>query len=188
MLFKRRQPRGLFPYLREWVWPTMGWNRTLSYFHHRLFRSADSSYRITGGLATGVAVSFTPLLGTHFLQALLYAHFFRQSKIAAMIGTFWGNPWTIPPMFYFDYKLGNFLLTLGQGRDDLMLPSGQGLGYLLSEPSALFLPLMLGGVVFALLVWPLAYMLLYFPVRGMRRAYRLRRLLLVRFKKRQSQS
>lgn len=166
----------------------MGWRRTVSYFHHRLFRSSDSTYRITGGLATGAAVSFTPLLGTHFLQALLYAHFFRQSKIAAMVGTFWGNPWTIPPMFYIDYKLGVFLLTLGQSKDDRLLTAERGLGYLLSEPLSLFMPLLLGGVICALLSWPLAYTILYYPVRSMQRAYRLRRLLLVRFKRRQSQS
>lgn len=166
----------------------MGWARTVSYFHHRLFRGTDSSYRITGGLATGVAVSFTPLLGTHFLQAFVYAHVFRQSKIAAMIGTFWGNPWTIPPMFYLDYHLGAFLLTWGRGQGEWLTSSTRGLGHLLSEPLSLFLPLMLGGVVLALLAWPLAYMLLYFPVSGMRRAYRLRRLLLVRFKRRQKQS
>lgn len=187
-MFKRRQPREILPYLREWIWPSMGWRRTASYFHHRLFRGSDSTYRITGGLATGVAVSFTPLLGTHFLQAVLYAYFFRQSKIAAMVGMFWGNPWTIPPMFYIDYRLGDFLLTLGQGGDDHPLSGERGLGYLLSEPLSLFMPLLLGGVICAALSWPLAYMMLYYPVRSMQRAYRLRRLLLVRFKKRQSQT
>ncbi len=183
-MFKRRKSREIPVLLREMVWPSMGWKRAISYFHHRLFRQSDSTYRITGGLATGAAVSFTPLLGTHFLQSLIYAHIFNQSKIAALVGTFWGNPWTLPPIFYFDYHLGVWLMRVFQANDFVPLPQEHTLSHLLSDPLHLFLPLMLGGAVLAVLFWPVAYLILYYPVRSMQRAYRLQRLKRLRLKRR----
>lgn len=182
-MFKRRKPREISALLREMVWPSMGWKRALSYFHHRLFRQSDSAYRITGGLATGAAVSFTPLLGTHFVQSFIYAHIFRQSKIAALVGTFWGNPWTLPPIFYFDYHLGVWMMKVFQASDFVPMPQEHTLSHFLSDPLRLFLPLMIGGTILALLSWPVAYLMLYYPVRGMQRAYRLQRLLRLRKKR-----
>ncbi len=176
MLFKRRDPRDIFLYLREMIWPSMGWRRAVDYFNHRLFRRSDSTYRIAGGIATGAAVSFTPFLGAHFVQAILYAHIFRQSKIAAMIGTFWGNPWTLPPMFYIDYKLGVRLMDIFWSGDFAPLPHEHTLSHFMHDPMRLFLPLSIGGIICALLSWPIAYLIVYYPVRGMQRAYRLRRL------------
>ncbi|MFN3826161.1 MAG: DUF2062 domain-containing protein [Micavibrio sp.] len=175
MLFKRRKPLALHIRTREALWPSMGWGRAASYFRHRLLRQSASTYKIAGGLATGVAVSFTPLLGTHFIQSALYAHFMRQSKIAALVGTFWGNPWTIPPMFYLDYKIGAGLFSLF-GFTALLPPDDHGLAHLWQEPLYLFLPMLLGGIICAVVSWPLAYLGFYFPVRGMQRAYRLERL------------
>lgn len=183
MLFKRRDPQGLSKILRELLWPTMGWRRALSYYHHRLFRQSDATYRIAGGLATGAAVSFTPLLGTHYLQSILWAHILRQSKIAAMIGTYWGNPWTLPPMFYFDYVLGVWLMELFGGKGSASLPEEHTFSYLISDPMQLFLPMLIGGIICAILSWPVAYLIVYYPVDRLRRAYRLRRLKQFRFRK-----
>lgn len=154
----------------------MGWKRAIDYFYHRLFRQSDSNYRITGGLASGVAVSFTPLLGLHFLLAVLCAHIFNQSKIAAMVGTFWGNPWTLPPIFYLDYKVGIWILDLVRVGDFAILPETHTLSYILSDPLQLFLPLMVGGFICAIIGWHIGYLILYYPVRSLQKAYHQRRL------------
>lgn len=175
MLFKRSQPRPFKRYARDMLWPAMPWRRVVTYFQHRLFRSSDSTYRVAGGLATGVAVSFTPLLGLHLVQTLLFAHIFRQSKAAALIGTLWGNPWTLPLMFYGDYKLGVFVMEIfWQGRF-AALPAEHSWDHFLSNPVGLFLPMLIGGVLCAFAAWFVSYGLLYYPVRLMQGLYDSRR-------------
>lgn len=181
-MFKRREPLHLYRQLREMIWPSMGWKRTLSYIHHRLFRQSDSTYRIAGGLATGAAVSFTPFLGTHYIQCLIYAHLSRQSKLAALVGTFWGNPWTLPPMFYLDYKLGVWLLQMSGAEEQIALPHEHTMSFFLSEPMALLLPTSIGGIILGLLSWPVYYLILYYPVRRLQETYYNRRRLKLNLK------
>ena len=52
-------------------------------------------------------VSFSPFIGFHFLLAILFAYLLRGNLIAALIGTFVGNPFTFPFIWIFIYKVGN---------------------------------------------------------------------------------
>lgn len=175
MLFKRSQPRSFIHYARDMIWPTMHWRRIVSYFQHCLFRKSDSPYRIAGGLAMGAAVSFTPLLGLHLVQAIVYAHIFRQSKVASLIGTLWGNPWTLPFMFYGDYRLGVWLMDIFWDGRFAVLPAEHTLENFLSNPVGLFLPLLIGGAISAVAAWFVFYAILYYPVRAMQKIYNQRR-------------
>ncbi len=186
-IFKRRTPHHTFKRIREAFWPSQGWRRTLHYYRHRVFRTGDSTYKITAGLASGAAVSWSPFLGTHFAQALFLAWLVRGNLLAGFIGTVWGNPWTFPVMFWASYTLGVMICTpFGLG-DFVALPTGMDfshflgepwefLQYLFAHPLKLLLPLSLGGYLCALGFWPLAYAVLYYPVRSARKAYRLQRL------------
>ena len=61
-------------------------------------------------LATGAAVSFTPLLGTHFIQSGAISYLFGFNFIASLIGTFVGNPWTFPFIWWASMTFGSFVL------------------------------------------------------------------------------
>ncbi len=165
----------------------MGWGRTYHYYRHRIFRTGDSTYKITAGLATGAAVSWSPFLGTHFLQALFLSWLLKANLLAGFIGTAWGNPWTFPVMFFLSYKLGAWLCGLFGLERIVSLPDRDDfsyfmdhpllfLDYLFAYPLHLLLPLTIGGYLFALLFWPLTYVTLYYPVRLARRTYRLQRM------------
>lgn len=159
MLFRRRNNPGLWHKARQYVWPSMGWTRTYHYFRHRIFRNTLGTHEIAGGMAVGMAVSFTPLIGTHLLQALLFAWLFRLNVLAAFAATVIGNPWTFPFIFWLDYRVGAWVFGL------------------FGMEGAAALMMLVGGVLCALLVWPLAYMVLYYPVKGAQRAYRLQKIL-----------
>ncbi len=186
-ILKRRKPQSFWRKFREMCWPTMGWTRTASYYKHRMFREGDSVRRITGGLAIGASISFTPFLGTHFIQAAFLAVLFRANWPAAMIGTFWGNPWTFPFLFWSSYALGALIMrSLGYG-DMIQLPDNVDFAllrtepslffqYLLDNPMKLLMPFAIGGYFAALLFWPFAYALLYFPVKSMNKLYHKERL------------
>ena len=47
-------------------------NRIISYYKLRLARLPDSNYAISSGFACGAMVSFTPLLGFHFVLAIVF--------------------------------------------------------------------------------------------------------------------
>ncbi|MCB1556689.1 MAG: DUF2062 domain-containing protein [Alphaproteobacteria bacterium] len=187
-LFKRRHPRKIYQHIRESLWPSQGWKRTWHYYRHRIFRGGDSSHRITGGLAVGIGVSFTPFIGTHLAQAAFFAWLFRMNWVAALVGTAWGNPWTFPFLFWISYRTGVWLCNLFSPNDFFTLPPDTDFGALLTDPGAFFgylfdnpvkilLPLSVGSYVAALIAGILAYGVLYAPVYRIRRAYHKRRLL-----------
>ncbi|MBU0859645.1 MAG: DUF2062 domain-containing protein, partial [Alphaproteobacteria bacterium] len=185
-ILKRRDKQGFWRRMRESVWPTMGWRRAGHYYRHRVFRTGDSTYKITAGLAIGIGVSFTPFLGTHFLQAVVVAFALRANWIAAFVGTAIGNPWTFPFLFALTYKVGVFLCGLAGDGDFIALPDDVTLDNFMDDPFAFLafmfahplkflLPMTVGGYVCGVAVMPLSYALLYMPVRAARKAYRLQR-------------
>lgn len=110
MVFKRRTPRSYWQVLTESVWPRGGWTRAFHYVKHRIRRLPDHPDRIARGLAVGVFVSFTPLFGLHFVLAALLARLLRGNVLAALLGTFFGNPLTFPLIAYSSMKIGRLML------------------------------------------------------------------------------
>jgi uncharacterized protein (DUF2062 family) len=171
-MFRRREKQTIMQRMREAAWPSMGWSRAWDYYRHRLFRRSDSPGQITAGLAIGVGISFVPLLGTHFVQAVIVAWLVRANALAAFIGTAVGNPWTFPLMFWLDYKVGALIFAvLGYG-DLAALPHDLTWRFLLDHPLHLFLPMLIGGYLCAVFFFPVAYALLYYPVKMMQKSYR----------------
>ena len=85
-------------------------NRIISYYKLRLARLPDSNYAISSGFACGAMVSFTPLLGLHFVLAVVFAYLIRGNFIAALIGTVVGNPITFPFIAAICVRTGSFIL------------------------------------------------------------------------------
>lgn len=160
----------------------MGWRRSFYYYLHRVFRGGDSVHRVTAGLALGVAFSFSPFLGTHILQATFAAVLIRANWVAAIVGTVWGNPWTFPFIFWISYQTGVWCCNILGGADFVSMPDYIGmqyfsdhplsfLSYLAAHPLKLLLPMTIGGYICALLSWPIAYAILYYPVRIAQKSY-----------------
>ncbi len=167
MIFKRRNPKGLLRTIAEFFWPRGGWRRAGTYVLHRMRRLPDSPERICRGIALGSFVSFLPLYGLHFASAALIAWIFRGNILAALLGTFYGNPITFPVMAVSAIELGNWLLgrttpvtfaevmsAIGQASGELWsnLISGVTAGsvhwYSLAEFFwQVFFPYVIGGVI-----------------------------------------
>lgn len=113
MVFKRRNRRPLWRSIQESFWPSIGWSRAVQYTQHRLRRLPDSPERVARGVFAGVFVSFLPLFGFHFLSGALLAWIMRGNIIAALIGTFLGNPLTYPPIIWVSLRAGYWM----RGRD-----------------------------------------------------------------------
>lgn len=66
----------------------------------------DTPHKISLGFACGVFVSFSPVFGLHFVYAALLAVILRGNVLAALLGTFFGNPLTFPFIATISYRLG----------------------------------------------------------------------------------
>ncbi len=153
-MFKRRARRTFWGRAREFIWPQSGWRRAFAYMTHRIKRLPGTPQSIAAGVACGVAASFTPLVGFHFILAALLAWLIGGSIIASAIGTAVGNPWTFPFIWIGIYRLG--ALILGWDISET-LPDGLTLTYIVDNPIAVLLPMVVGGVPAALVAWSVTY-------------------------------
>lgn len=173
-MFKRRKPLTLTETAQEAFWPSMGWRRAFIYIKHRLVRLSDSSHSIGLGIAIGMGVSFTPLLGTHFIQAGIIAWALRANIFSAMIGTFFGNPWTFPIFWWAGFSLGSYLFSFWgiKGADNIPDDITFDLMWELikSEPLTLFLPWMLGGYILMCVCILVTYPIFFYFVKAAKAA------------------
>jgi len=110
VVFKRRNPRSYFRTFVEALWPRGGWTRAFHYVKHRIRRLPDRPDRIARGVGAGVFVSFTPFFGLHFISAAISAWIVRGNVLAALLGTFFGNPLTFPIIAVSSMKFGHWIL------------------------------------------------------------------------------
>lgn len=75
-----------------------------------LMGRVDAPERVAAALALGVGVGLSPFIGFHFILAVVLASVFRLHKLDTVIGSFAGNPWTLPPVYAMGYRLGRMLL------------------------------------------------------------------------------
>ena len=140
--------------------------RFFSYYKLKLARLPDSSYAISAGFACGSMVSFTPLLGFHFVLAVVFSYLFRANYIAALIGTIVGNPISFPFIWGLIYKVGAFIVD----RSDNNLIPNINFEIIIKQTYDIFIPMLVGGAVLAIPVWVLTYFITYSFVSSFKKA------------------
>ncbi len=70
----------------------------------------DPPEMVAASFAVGVTISFTPLIGLHWLVALLLAFVLKLNKIDVLLGTLVVNPITIGPISAVALPLGRLFL------------------------------------------------------------------------------
>ena len=166
MLFKRRKPLPTHRRLGEIVWPSSGWRRAATYFGHRVGRLPGTPYKIAAGLACGVSISFTPLIGFHFLGACLLALLLRGNLIASAVGTVAGNPWTFPLIWFWTFKSGRWFLTMLGVEVPPVAQFNFTVSYIAENFSSIFVPMLVGGVPAACVIWIVTYLVAFRLVQG----------------------
>jgi uncharacterized protein len=94
--------------------------RKLRYFYLRFIRLKATPEHLARGFAIGVFWGMFPLPGVQMLTAIVTAAFLRGSKVAAIAGTWLGNPLTTLPLTALNFHVGQTLL----GRNWTELPQG----------------------------------------------------------------
>lgn len=109
-MFKRRDRRPIWQIVISVLYPRGGWGRAAQYVKHRLRRLPDTPEKISRGIAAGVFTSFTPFYGLHFIIAAVSARLVRGNILAALLGTFFGNPLTYIPIGVASLGTGYWML------------------------------------------------------------------------------
>lgn len=110
---------------------------------------------VASGIAIGLFCAFIPAPGQIPLAALL-AFLLRGNLPLAVVVTWVSNPFTYLPLFYFTFRVGNFLL----GREPVHLQFDFTLASIWENLSSFGLPLFLGSILCGIIVSGLSYFLI----------------------------
>ena len=114
-----------------------------------------SPHAVASGFACGSMVSFTPLLGLHFILAIVFAYLMRGNIVAALLGTIVGNPVTFPFIWGLIYKVGTFVISTKH----VEFNNEINFNMIITQTYEFFLPMLLGGAILAIPVWLITYTL-----------------------------
>lgn len=115
---------------------------------------------VAGGLAAGLFVAMLPL-PAHMLIAAAAAILLRVNLPLAVASVWVSNPLTMAPQFFFQYKLGAWILHESVRRDvsfvDTQVRFEPTITWLATEFNKIWAPLVLGSLIVAVIAAALAY-------------------------------
>ena len=101
------------------------------------------------GLAIGVFCGCFPFFGFQTLLGLFLAKAIKGNLFLAAIGTWISNPFTYVPLYFFNYKVGSFLLKISP---DIIFDKTLKIEELWEQGSVFSLRLIFGSVLVGLLL------------------------------------
>ncbi|MBN8995808.1 MAG: DUF2062 domain-containing protein [Rhizobiales bacterium] len=170
MILARRNKRTFTEHIRETIWPSAGWSRSLRYFGKRILRLSGSPHAVATGFAAGIFVGWSPLFGFHYLMAVGLSLLLRGNVLAAVLSTTIANPVTLPALLALDYKVGAMIL----GHHPHPPP---GIGHSIAEKSMAKIlpviePLIVGWVIMGTITALASYFIVGYAVRAFQHARR----------------
>ena len=129
----------------------MNISKILRLIKMKIFRIKDFPESVAIGLAWGVSISFTPLLGLHLIICYSGTILMRGNLIAATVGSVIGNPWTFPFFFYLAYKLGLLFFFSPLEKYEFKIK------FLIENFQDLYFPTLVGSLPIAIIVWLITY-------------------------------
>lgn len=181
MLFSPRHPPSWRTSFRLALWPRRSFARSVRYLGWRVVRLGGSAHGLALGVAIGVFVATLPILGFQFLFAGLLAWLVRGNVPAALLGTFWANPLSLPLLWLSSHWLGSavigspatltaaeLLATLDQVRASLLTPGAVTLSAVYGLLWPVWKPLLIGSLPIASVCAVLFYGLTFNLIGGYR--------------------
>jgi uncharacterized protein len=126
--------------------------------YDRLIRIRGTPHEIAMGMALGLYIGMTPLMGVHIVVAVFFAMLLKWNKLAAAIGVWVTNPVTALPIYGINYVVGAHVtgvtrpLRLGE-------PGFSRIVDIFIKAPEIFWTLLVGGMITGL---PLAILGYYF--------------------------
>jgi uncharacterized protein (DUF2062 family) len=126
----------------------LAWQRQIRYWYVRLLRLQSTPHAMARGLAVGIFAGMFPFLGLQTAIAVFLAIPLRGNKLVAAAGTWVSNPLTFVPIYWFNYKLGQWVLQWeGPAFSELNWRSGNLLEHTSNAAIALLVGSALAGLM-----------------------------------------
>jgi uncharacterized protein (DUF2062 family) len=149
------------------------WKQRLNVLYVKFKSIQGDPHYVAMGMAVGVFVAVTPTIPFHTAIAVAMAFALKASKPAAVIGVWFSNPITIPPLYYGSYKLGMLML----GRSDSLDSSVLSLMEMLKQGMDITIAMIIGGAVLGIVPAIASYFVTRHFVRKLRARRRAKKLL-----------
>jgi uncharacterized protein (DUF2062 family) len=139
--------------------------RIVRYQYLKLLRIKDDPAKVAKGFAVGIAVGALPCMGIQTIVALPVVLLLRGNFLATAVGVWWTNPLTAIPVYYFEYKLGVLLTGCKQISYrkfvTVITHVTENPSELLTMGHNILVPLFWGGLLVAIVLFPIAYRVSY---------------------------
>ena len=147
------------------------WDKQKRYWLAKIKRLKGTPSSVASGIACGVAVSFTPFVGAHFVLAMSSAWVLRGNIVAAALGTAFGNPWTFPFIWLSVLYTGKIILNEGyEGIADVNFVKvfskafdalvNLDFGVFWADVWPILHPMIIGCIPYVLISWWLSYVMI----------------------------
>lgn len=87
------------------------WAKARHLVVHRILRLDDTPHRIAFGVFLGFVVGATPTIGFQMIIYVAFATLLRANKVSGILPVWMSNPITAVPLYYTNWRIGQFLLT-----------------------------------------------------------------------------
>jgi uncharacterized protein (DUF2062 family) len=84
-------------------------NKLFRYFEYKILHIDDTPHKISLGVAIGLFMAYSPLLGLHLLQIIILSILLRANKFAALVSTWVSNVFTYAIIYYPAYLIGKII-------------------------------------------------------------------------------
>jgi uncharacterized protein len=142
--------------------------RTFGYYRLKVMRLGGSPHAVAIGLAAGVLIAWTPLLGLHILIAMPFAYLIGGSVVAAALGTVFANPLTFPIIWPLTWEVGQIMLGADASARQIDLQALFAHLDFTQLWRPILLPMLVGSVPLGLLCALPFYVATYLGVRSFR--------------------
>lgn len=141
--------------------------RQVRYLYLRFLRLRSTPAALARGFAVGVFAGMFPFFGAQTLLSVLAAVLIKGNKIMAAAGTWVSNPLTYVPIYAFNFQVGRWLL-----HESVTLPrldGQQSIRALFQASSDVAIALLLGCFIVACVASVVAYVVMLYLARRLRR-------------------
>ena len=150
--------------------------RRVRYFvFHTVLHADDPPHRLALGLAIGMFITFTPTVGLQMVLTAFFAWLLRANKLVGLPIVWISNPATIPPIFYFCYRVGRWVLQqepVGiEWWSELSQPTGtfwERISFYWDRLAEIAAPLWVGSLLVAMILGYATYYVSYYAIYGYR--------------------
>jgi hypothetical protein len=87
-------------------------HKILRYLEYKILHIEDSPHKISLGLALGLFIAWTPLLGLHIFMAIAMSVLLKANKFAALVSIWVSNVFTFAIIYYPAYVVGRVICNI----------------------------------------------------------------------------